>query len=76
MCSEENMNEIQNRYILYNQHAGSYTWKFNGENLDMKKTLQQNGVKDESEEFYQLGLDEDNFLPALHLYFNDDLTEA
>lgn len=42
----------------------------------MEKTLQDNKVKDESEEFYVLGLDEEQFLPALHLYFNDDLTEA
>jgi len=41
----------------------------------MKKTLQANKVLDESEEFYTLSMDEDQFLPALHLYFNDDLTE-
>lgn len=57
-------------------HAGSYTWKFKRVNLDMGKTLQENKVVDESEEFYVLGLDEEQFLPALHLYFNDDLTEA
>lgn len=46
-----------------------------GKNLDMKKTLQQNGIEDESEAFYELNIDEDDFLPAIHLYFNDDLTE-
>ena len=76
VCSEENMREIQDRYFHYNKHADSYTWKFNGNNLDMEKTLQENQVKDESEEFYVLGLDEEQYLPALHLYFNDDLTEA
>lgn len=70
------MNEIQDRYFHYNAHAGSYTWKYDGKNLDMKKTLQRNEVKDECEEFYKLGLDEEQYLPALHLYFNDDLTEA
>ena len=70
------MNEIQNRYFYYNAHARSYTWKYNGENLDMSKTLAENKVTDESEEFYKLGLDEDQFLPAIHLNFNDDLTEA
>ena len=70
------MNEIQDRYVNYNTHASSYTWKFQGVNLNMLKTLEENGVKDESEEFYELGLDEDQFLPAIHLYFNDDLTEA
>lgn len=60
---------------MYNAHADSYTWKYNGKNLDMGKTLQANEVIDESEEFYTLGMDEDQFLPALHLYFNDDLTD-
>lgn len=46
-----------------------------GNNLDMTKTLQQNDIKDESEAFYELNIDEDDFLPAIHLYFNDDLTE-
>ena len=46
-----------------------------GKNLDMTKTLQQNGIHDESEAFYELNIDEDEFLPAIHLYFNDDLTE-
>lgn len=46
-----------------------------GKNLDMMKTLQQNGIEDESEAFYELNMDEDDFLPAIHLYFNDDLTE-
>lgn len=76
VCAEETMDEIQDRYFKYNAHAGSYTWKFNGENLKMEDTLQNNSVIDESEEFYKLGMDEDQFLPAIHLYFNDDLTEA
>ena len=45
-------------------------------NLDMQKTLEENQVKDESEEFYTLALDEEMFLPSIHIYYNDDLTEA
>ena len=70
------MSEILQRYLKYNAHAASYTWKYDGINLNMSKTLQQNGVNDESEEFYTLGMDEELFLPAIHVYFNDDLTEA
>jgi len=76
VCSEEILTEIQDRYIKYNMHAPSYTWKFKGKNLDMDKTLTENGVVDESEEFYRLGMNEELFLPPIHLYFNDDLTEA
>lgn len=42
----------------------------------MSKTLEENGVPDESEEFYKLSMNDELSLPALHLYFNDDLTEA
>ncbi len=44
--------------------------------LDMDKTLTENGVLDESEEFAALDIHEDEFIPVLHLYFNDDLTVA
>ena len=70
------MNEILTRYVTYNNHAASYTWKYAGKNLDMDKTLQDNGIEDEDEEFYNLGMNEDQYLQAIHLYFNDDLTEA
>jgi len=76
VCSEETLEEILNRFYKYNKHAASYTWKYNGKNLAMTKTLEQNGVKDEDEEFYQLNLNEEDWLPAIHVYFNDDLTEA
>ncbi|XP_033125412.1 cytochrome b5 domain-containing protein 1-like [Anneissia japonica] len=76
VCSEETMDEIQNRYFTWNKHAGSYTWKYNGVNLEMNKTLDENNIKDEDEDFYTLSMNDDEFLPAIHLYFNDDLTEA
>ncbi len=70
------MSEILARYLLYNTHAGSYTWKYDGNILDMNKTLEENGIVDEDEEFYELRMNDDQYLQALHLYFNDDLTEA
>jgi len=76
VCAEETLEEIQERYFKYNAHAASYTWKFKGANLNMQETLENNDVADESEDFYKLGMDEDQFLPAIHLHFNDDLTEA
>ncbi|XP_072036123.1 LOW QUALITY PROTEIN: cytochrome b5 domain-containing protein 1-like [Amphiura filiformis] len=76
VCSEEIMTEILDRYLKWNYHAASYTWKYNSVNLNMDMTLEQNGVVDEDEDFYKLSMNDDKFLPALHLYFNDDLTEA
>lgn len=70
------MNEIQQRYLTYNAHAASYTWKYDGRNLEMEKTLEENGIADEDEDFYELSMNDDQYLQAIHLYFNDDLTEA
>ncbi len=76
VCAEETMKEILLRYIPYNSHAESYTWKYFGKNMDMDKTMEENGVSDESEEFFELGMDEEEFLPPITLHFNDDLTDA
>jgi hypothetical protein len=59
-----------------NDHAQSYTWKRLGRPLDMDKTVEDNDIPDESEEFIELGMDEDMYIPAIHLYYNDDLTVA
>lgn len=75
VCSEETLEEILQRYLRYNSHAASYTWKHNGNNLDMTKTLSQNVIPDEDEEFYQLRMNRDLYTPSLCLYYNDDLTE-
>uniref|UniRef100_A0A7S1M8Y6 Cytochrome b5 domain-containing protein 1 n=1 Tax=Neobodo designis TaxID=312471 RepID=A0A7S1M8Y6_NEODS len=77
VCSEETLQEILNRYLAINAHAASYTWKrIDTETrvLDMAKTLDENGIGDESDEFEALGLPADFYIPAVHLYFNDDLT--
>ena len=80
VCSEETMKEILNRYLNYNSHAGSYTWKalFDGDfvPLDMDKTLKENEIPDESDEFERLSIEEDFYYPPIYLYFNDDLTVA
>ena len=68
------MNEILSRYLKYNAHAGSYTWKYEGRVLDMDKTLTENGIVDEDDEFYKLRMKDDTFLQSVILYYNDDLT--
>lgn len=76
VCSEETMNEILQRYLKYNAHAASYTWKYDRRVLDMDKTLDENDIPDEDEEFYDLRMDDDQYLQYIHLYYNDDLTVA
>lgn len=48
VASEENINEILDRYLELNLHAASYTWKRLGKVLDMSMTLEENGIPDES----------------------------
>ncbi len=72
------MLEIQERYLEFNAHAASYTWKHLVAEkftlLDMEKTLTENGMEDESAEFEKLGIDQDFYIPVVHVHFNDDLT--
>jgi len=78
ICSEETISDIRDRYMEYNAHSQSYTWKalINDEfvPLNMTITLEENGVPDESEKFINLGMDYDFYIPTLHIYYNDDLT--
>ncbi|XP_067126080.1 cytochrome b5 domain-containing protein 1 [Centruroides vittatus] len=76
VCCEENMDEILKRYLKFNTHAKSYTWRHRGKDLNMLGTLEENGIKDISEDLYRLKLNEDDFIPIIHLYYNDDLTVA
>nr|KAF6455564.1 cytochrome b5 domain containing 1 [Rousettus aegyptiacus] len=71
----ESMWEILHRYLPYNVHAASYTWKYEGKNLNMDYTLEENGIRYEEEEFDYLNMDGTLHIPAILLYFNDDLTE-
>ncbi|XP_068612042.1 cytochrome b5 domain-containing protein 1 [Brachionichthys hirsutus] len=74
VCSEETLAEILQRYLRYNGHAHSYTWKYDGVTLDMSQTLCENNVRIDDLEPQQL--QHDQFSPALLLHFNDDLTEG
>lgn len=76
VCSEETMNEILDRYMPDNEHSASYTWKRLGRPLDMDKTLEDNDIPDETIEFVDLNIEEDAYIPCVHLYYNDDLTVA
>ena len=44
--------------------------------LDMKLTLDENGIPDDTDEFEDLNIDPDFYIPTIQLYFSDDLTIA
>lgn len=85
--AEESVGEIRQRYLQLNAHANSYTWKAmvkkgganitpQFEELDLNKTLAENGVPDEVPDFEAYDLPSDYYVPVLHVYWNDDLTVA
>ena len=74
VASEESMNEILDRYLCQNFHAASYTFKRLGKVLDMNLSLADNGIEDETKECLALGIDPEEYIPTIHMYFDDDLT--
>jgi hypothetical protein len=44
--------------------------------VDMEKTLEENGVVDDAKTFEELSIPSDAAIPVIHLYFTDDLTVA
>ncbi|GFT28380.1 cytochrome b5 domain-containing protein 1 [Nephila pilipes] len=75
VCSEETIDEILLRYLKFNRHARSYTWKYMGQKLITRATLEQNGVPDYDFKTEKLRLNADDYISTINLYFNDDLTE-
>lgn len=75
---EESLAEIADRYLFFNAHALSYTWKdVEGRKLDMAGTLGDNGLlAGLAEEAGLLLPAEERLQPLLLLHFNDDLTEC
>ncbi|XP_028133541.1 cytochrome b5 domain-containing protein 1 [Diabrotica virgifera virgifera] len=73
VCCEDNFYRIQERYNLFNSDAGSYTWRYKSKNIDMNKTMEENGILDERDTFTRLGLPQNYYVPSVFLYYNDDL---
>ncbi|XP_053625297.1 cytochrome b5 domain-containing protein 1 isoform X1 [Plodia interpunctella] len=75
VCSEETIYQIMMRYLPHNGHMQSYTWRYLGKGLCYDKNLTDNGVLDDRERFADVNLAENNHIPALLIYYNDDHTE-
>lgn len=73
VCSEDTLYDIIERYTYINPNAGLYTWKYNGIVLDYNKTLHDNNIIDDSNELIELGINDELYLPELHIYWNDDI---
>ena len=40
----------------------------------MNLSLQENGIEDDSKECLALGIDPEEYIPTIHLHFDNDLT--
>ena len=87
--SEELLSEIRTRYLPINAHSFAYIWRaflpvetrdgstsLELKELDMNKTLEENGVEDAADELNECMLGADFYVPALQLYWSDDLSIA
>jgi len=73
VCSEETISEISVRFgYQHNRNAESYVWKRLGRSLDVSKTLDENGVSDDTEALRRLNVEQDYLYPAVHIYFDDE----
>ncbi|BES92265.1 lactate/malate dehydrogenase, NAD Hypothetical protein domain [Nesidiocoris tenuis] len=72
VCEEETINQIKERYQIYNSNASRYTWKFEGAVLNMDETLTGNNIRDLREKFRSAGLSDYSYVPCLMLSYNDD----
>eukprot|EP01116_Phalansterium_solitarium_P013226 TRINITY_DN3042_c0_g1_i2.p1 TRINITY_DN3042_c0_g1~~TRINITY_DN3042_c0_g1_i2.p1 ORF type:complete len:238 (+),score=45.95 TRINITY_DN3042_c0_g1_i2:124-837(+) len=73
VCSEETIAEISVRFgYHHNRNAESYVWKRLGELLQMDKTLEENGVADDTDKLKKLNVEEEFLYPAIHVYFDDE----
>ena len=69
VCAEDTLSAIQDRYTALNAHAKGYMWKRLSTLLDMNLTLEENGIRDEDAMFDELGMNNEQWLPVIHLYF-------
>jgi hypothetical protein len=69
VCAEDTLSAIQERYTALNAHAKGYMWKRLSALLDMNLTLEENGIVDEEDIMDQVGMNNDQWLPVIHLYF-------
>ncbi|KAI8434653.1 hypothetical protein MSG28_003186 [Choristoneura fumiferana] len=74
VCSEETICEIMMRYLPHNSHMMSYSWRYLGRPICYNRTLEQNGIPDERDRFSEVLLPENLHIPAILVYYNDDLT--
>lgn len=72
VCEEDSIKRIQERALIYNANGMSYSWKFEGKDLDIELTLTENGIPDERDRFVNCGLPDHYYIPCLMCYYEEE----
>ena len=75
VAGEETVADIKRRWIADYGGGSGYVLKVRGQVLELNKTLEQNGMVDERGEMEELGMNCRDFIPVIHLYFDDQVGE-
>ena len=75
VAGEETVGDIKQRWISDYGGGNGYVMKVRGQVLELDKTLDQNGLVDERAEMEELGMNCRDFIPVIHLYFDDQISE-
>ena len=70
VAKEESLEQIAERIHSHNSNTRNYTFKQGGRKINMKKKLDDNEIFDERDKFLELGLPDDDNIPAITLCFN------
>ncbi|GKT35185.1 Cytochrome b5-like Heme/Steroid binding domain containing protein [Aduncisulcus paluster] len=74
--TEETLREVLQRYKYYNRNIHQYVCKYEGDILQLEKTLIENGIPYLEDDFERLDYAEDDiFVPGIMLLFDDKLIE-
>ncbi|XP_018335857.1 cytochrome b5 domain-containing protein 1-like [Agrilus planipennis] len=73
VCCEDTINRIMDRYSIFNKNTSSYSWRHNNENMDLAKSLEENGAVDERDDYTHANLPQTLYTPTIYTYYNDDM---
>jgi hypothetical protein len=74
-CREENFEAIIERFLTWNENAENYTWKYLGKEIDVKKSVEENGIYVNRESEEEKRNESMDFIPTVHIFFNDDFRD-
>ncbi|XP_045469055.1 cytochrome b5 domain-containing protein 1 [Harmonia axyridis] len=73
VCCEDTFRRIQERYSIFNKDPDSYAWRYFDQEIDLDKTMDENGIVDDRDKFTEFGMPQNFYIPVVFLFYKDDL---